>query len=223
MVAVPKELDALVAGRGGQPVAFGPMGGVAMGTPAGEVVVVAGGVGVAACAAATATILAREQFDLVVSAGIAGGFGAPIGSIVVAARSLAADLGCQTDEAFLSLSEMGLGIDAYDVPRDWADELLARAGKTGLMVCLGDIGTVSTITGTAAGEREHRLRNGAAAEAMEGFGVATAAALAGVPFVEVRAVSNTVGPRNVATWRTADALAAIGTVLTAVFAERWPW
>jgi futalosine hydrolase len=44
---------------------------------------------------------------------------------------------------------------------------------------------------------------------MEGFGVATAAARAGVPFVEVRAVSNPVGPRDRSAWQITEALAAL--------------
>ncbi|HYY04685.1 MAG TPA: hypothetical protein VE736_12430 [Gaiellaceae bacterium] len=46
-------------------------------------------------------------------------------------------------------------------------------------------------------------------EAMEGFGVLRAAALAGVPAVELRAVSNTVGEPDRARWRFEDALAAL--------------
>jgi futalosine hydrolase len=46
-------------------------------------------------------------------------------------------------------------------------------------------------------------------EAMEGFGVLRAAARAGVPALEVRAVSNAVGERDRARWRIDDALAAL--------------
>jgi len=46
-------------------------------------------------------------------------------------------------------------------------------------------------------------------EAMEGFGVLRAAALAGVPAVELRAVSNAVGEPDRARWRIDDALAAL--------------
>jgi futalosine hydrolase len=46
-------------------------------------------------------------------------------------------------------------------------------------------------------------------EAMEGFGVLRAAALAGVPAVELRAVSNAVGEPDRARWRVDDALAAL--------------
>ncbi|MGV9898589.1 hypothetical protein ACWDVV_31180, partial [Streptomyces tendae] len=49
----------------------------------------------------------------------------------------------------------------------------------------------------------------ALAEAMEGFGVAEAAAAHGVPVLELRAVSNPVGPRDRAAWRIGEALAAL--------------
>jgi nucleoside phosphorylase len=46
-------------------------------------------------------------------------------------------------------------------------------------------------------------------EAMEGFGVLRAAALAGVPAVEVRAVSNEVGEEDRARWDVPAALGAL--------------
>ena len=46
-------------------------------------------------------------------------------------------------------------------------------------------------------------------EAMEGFGVLRAAALAGVPALEVRAVSNAVGEQDRSRWRIDEALAAL--------------
>src|SRR5579862_2476097 len=46
-------------------------------------------------------------------------------------------------------------------------------------------------------------------EAMEGFGVLRAAALAGVPALELRAISNAVGEPDRARWRFDDALAAL--------------
>lgn len=47
-------------------------------------------------------------------------------------------------------------------------------------------------------------------EAMEGFGVLRAAALAGVPAVELRAVSNAVGEADRARWRIDEALDVLG-------------
>ena len=54
------------------------------------------------------------------------------------------------------------------------------------------------------------------AEAMEGFGVATATARAGLPFAEIRAVSNPVGPRDREAWKIPDALAALERAGTAL-------
>jgi futalosine hydrolase len=239
---VPVERDAVVdglLGRAARPdpprvVGLGPLPGVAIASAAGEVVVVAGGVGMAAAAASTAAALAcgafaggafaGGAFDLVLSAGIAGGFGdLPIGSLVVGARSIAVDLGCQTDVAFLPLSQMGLGVDTVDSPAHWRDVVAARSAASGIPVTVADIGSVSTITGTAESAAAHLGRHGAAAEAMEGFGVATAATVFDVPFVEVRSISNAVGPRNVSSWRIPEALSVLGGALGSVFAEEWPW
>jgi futalosine hydrolase len=74
----------------------------------------------------------------------------------------------------------------------------------------GAVLTVSTVTGTAARAAALRDRHPTAlAEAMEGFGVAEAAAAHGVPVLEIRAISNPVGPRDRAAWRIPDALAAL--------------
>jgi futalosine hydrolase len=77
----------------------------------------------------------------------------------------------------------------------------------------GAILTVSTVTGTAARADALAARYpDAVAEGMEGFGVATACALAGVPFAEVRAISNAVGPRDRGAWRIREALDALAEV-----------
>ncbi|BFO22543.1 hypothetical protein SHKM778_89310 [Streptomyces sp. KM77-8] len=74
----------------------------------------------------------------------------------------------------------------------------------------GTVLTVSTVTGTAARAAALRARHpDALAEGMEGFGVAEAAVAQGLPVLEVRAVSNPVGPRDRAAWRIGDALSAL--------------
>ncbi|MNJ58166.1 Futalosine hydrolase [compost metagenome] len=50
---------------------------------------------------------------------------------------------------------------------------------------------------------------GAAAEAMEGYGVAIAAHNLQLPVLEIRAISNTVGPRQRELWKIKDALLAL--------------
>jgi futalosine hydrolase len=54
---------------------------------------------------------------------------------------------------------------------------------------------------------------------MEGFGVLRAAALADVPAVELRAISNAIGEPDRAKWRFDDAFAAIGDAVTRLVPE----
>ncbi|RVU21423.1 futalosine hydrolase [Streptomyces antnestii] len=198
--AVPAERDAVAGGLSGAGAA----------SPAVDVVAV--GVGPAAAAAGTATALTTaalsgRPYGLVVSAGIGGGFqpDAPVGSVVVADALTAADLGAETPDGFLPVTELGFGTVTHLPPPSLVRDVAAAAGaRTGTVL------TVSTVTGTAARAAQLLGRHpGAAAEAMEGFGVAEAAAAHGVPVLEIRAVSNAVGPRDRAAWRIGDALAAL--------------
>jgi futalosine hydrolase len=219
VTAVPAERDAVLRGLNGDP----------------RFDVLAMGVGPAAAAAGTARALAAANmaaaamaeepvatgYGLVVSAGIGGGFPgrAEVGSLVVASEIIAADLGAETPEGFCSVAELGFGaicvqVDAALVSRV-SDALLAA----GLPVCTGPVLTVSTVTGTAASAAEMTARvPGAAAEAMEGYGVAIAAQDSGVPVLELRAISNLVGPRDRTAWRIKEALDVL-TAAGAVLAE----
>ncbi|MBL1067536.1 futalosine hydrolase [Streptomyces sp. 7-21] len=168
---------------------------------------VAAGVGPAAAAAQAAARLATGRFRAVISAGIGGGFApvAPVGSVVVASRVVAADLGVRTADGFTSVTDLGFGTAEHLPP-----EALARPAAEAAGAVFGPVLTVSTVTGTAERAAELAARYpGAAAEAMEGFGVAEAARLHGVPVLEVRAVSNAVGPRDRAAWRVPQALTAL--------------
>ncbi|RKE20650.1 futalosine hydrolase [Streptomyces sp. TLI_171] len=191
VVAVPAEAEAVLRGLGGAP----------------SVEVLAAGVGPAAAAAGTAAALAGGRFRLVLSAGIAGGFApaAPIGSLVVADALVAADLGAETPDGFADVAELGFGTVRHPVPPALLKTLAGATGGT-----VGEVLTVSTVTGSA--ERAELLRRRhprALAEAMEGFGVAEAAARFGLAAGELRAVSNAVGPRDRAAWRIGEALAAL--------------
>lgn len=177
---------------------------------AGGAEAVVAGIGPAAAAAATSAALASGRYDAVVSAGIAGGFDIPLGTVVVASRIVAADLGVETPDGF-----QPIGITAFDVPTEPAATMAARA-----QAITGTVLTVSTVTGTAATAAALRARHpDAVAEAMEGFGVATAAARHGVPFAEVRAISNAIGPRDRASWRIPEALQALTRAFTAITAS----
>jgi len=209
VTAVDVERDAVLGALPGPP-ASGQLAGLPVlraATAAGLVDVVAGGVGPAAAALSTAALLAATRYDLVLAAGVAGGFPpAEVGGLAVADRVTFADLGAElADGGFAALPELGLGEVSLA-----ADPALARllAERTGAVT--GTVLTVSTVTGSRS--RAERLRQAhpdAVAEAMEGAAVALAARRAGVRFGELRAVSNPVGPRDRAGWRLAEALVAL--------------
>jgi futalosine hydrolase len=180
---------------------------------AGPVQVVAVGVGPAAAAAGTARLLARAEvagrpYHAVIGAGVAGGFPgrADVGATVLATRTIAADLGAESPDGFLPIDRLGFGTAFYE-----SDSALFKALTAALPGALaGDILTLATVTGTAATAATLAARHPAAlAEAMEGFGVASAAVAAGLPFIELRTISNPIGPRDRAAWRLPDALAAL--------------
>nr|MDT0660174.1 futalosine hydrolase [Micromonospora sp. DSM 115978] len=182
------------------------------------------GVGPAAAAAGTARLLARAEaagagYRAVISAGVAGGFPdrAAIGAIVLATRSVAADLGAESPDGFLPIDQLGMTPEQLrGGSAIAADPTLIGALTTALPTATsGAILTVNTVTGTVRTAQALRARHpDAVAEAMEGYGVAVAAAQAGVPFAELRAISNPVGPRDRAAWRLAEALAALTTAAT---------
>ena len=170
------------------------------------------GVGAVNAALATAGALRGGAFDLAVSAGIGGAYpasGLTPGDLAVSSELVYGGLGALDGAHFLDLEALGLPLlpgvynrlAAWDGARDWADSVGAACGPTL---------TLDTVTGSLERAREIEARfPGALIEGMEGAGVAHAARLVGVPALEVRGVSNPVGPRNRAAWRVREALAAL--------------
>ncbi|KAA6215472.1 futalosine hydrolase [Streptomyces albofaciens JCM 4342] len=228
VTAVPAERDAVVtgaAGDGAAEVVALPVGGYALHRvragerPAVVLDVLAAGVGPAAAAAGTAAALTAavcggSGYHLVISAGIGGGFApaAPVGATVVADEIVAADLGAETPDGFVPVTELGFGTVVHTPPPDLVRALAAATGAA-----CGAVLTASTVTGSAGHAARLAARHPRALiEAMEGFGVAEAAAAQGLPVLEIRTVSNPVGPRDRAAWRIGDALGALSAACAAL-------
>ncbi|RIV37021.1 futalosine hydrolase [Micromonospora radicis] len=202
VTAVPAEAEAVQAGLAEPTVAVVPVG-----------------VGPAVAGAATARLLALAEaagrpYRAVISAGVAGGFAdrVAVGSVVLGTRAVAADLGAESPDGFIPIDELGMPPELLGgglaVPAD--PDLLAALRAALPAATIGPVLTVNTVTGTAAGTEALRSRHpDAVAEAMEGYGVAVAARQAGVPFAELRTISNPIGPRDRDAWRLRDALAAL--------------
>ena len=142
------------------------------------------GIGPVEAAAATARALAESRPDAVLHVGLAGGRGIEPGTLVLGSESLYSDL----------RAEVQLARRAEPDP-----ELLAAARAALPEARVLPIGTSAAVGGTT----------GCDVEAMEGFAVLRAAELAGVPAVELRAVSNEVDEPDRARWYFEDGLAAL--------------
>jgi futalosine hydrolase len=187
-------------------------------TSAGDVVIMAAGVGMAAAAAATAYAFGQEPFDVVLSMGIGGGFDgrAAVGDVVVATSSVACQLGADSPDGYLDFGSLGLAETVLTTTGNVA-VLAARLGAVS-----GAVLSVSTVTGTDARAAEYAERWDPVAEAMEGFGVWTAAKAARVVPYEIRAISNRVGRRDRTSWDIAGALAALTRASKRLFEEPLP-
>jgi futalosine hydrolase len=152
------------------------------------------GVGPVEAAAATAQALAVQAPAAVLHVGIAGARGVVAPQLVIGSEAV------YEDAAGGALVPGRIEPDAA---------LLERARRALPDAEVLPIGTSARVGGTS----------GCAVEAMEGFGVLRAAELAGIPAVEVRAVSNEIDEPDRAKWRFDDALAALEHALPLLLAE----
>lgn len=151
------------------------------------------GVGPVEAAAATAGRLAGElRPAAVLHVGIAGGRGLASGSVVIGSEAVYCDLGA--------------GIPVVDRVAP-AGGLLAAARAALPDAIVLPIGT-SALVGSVPGDVR--------VEAMEGFGVLRACALAGVPALELRVVSNEIGEPDRSRWDVTGALETLRTTLDVI-------
>lgn len=146
------------------------------------------GIGPVEAAAATARELALHVPDAVLNMGVAGARGREVGTLVLGSEAVYCDVAA-----------------AVPVPvRLRPDAALLEAARRALPEArVTAIGTSARVGGAT----------GCDVEAMEGFAVLRAAELAGVPALELRAVSNDVDEADRAVWRLDDALAALAAAL----------
>ena len=134
------------------------------------------GVGPVEAAAATARAVALRPITAVLHVGLAGGLGVEPGSLVVGTEAVYSDL-----EAAWPV-----------VDRAAADPGLCER----VSAALADAPRMPIHTSAVVGAADANAPDGPLVEAMEGFGVLRAAARAGVPAVEVRAISNAIAVRT---------------------------
>lgn len=150
--------------------------------------------------------LAHHHYDVVVQAGIAGAFDhsfAKKGHVVQVTKDAFGDLGTFENGAFSDLQQLELNFDPI-----W---LNGSYLKTGLPEVKGI--TVQTVTNDATIVSALSGKWQADVESMEGAAAAYICHQKQIQFVQLRAISNTVGERNKANWNVDDAVANLNTAL----------
>lgn len=157
------------------------------------------GVGMVATAAATARAMARSAYDVAFNFGLCGTFDRtlPLGTVVHVTRDRLSELGAEDGDAFIPLRTLGLGcLDEDDI------ENAAPPDNTALRQLPVVCGiTVNTVHGSARTIAAIVQRLNPQVESMEGAAFAYACRLSGIPYAQVRAVSNVVERRNRDAWQ----------------------
>ena len=163
------------------------------------------GVGMVATAARCARSLAIDRYDLALNIGLCGSFDpafAP-GTVVHVVRDQIAELGAEDGDQFMS-------VEAMQLPAEWTFVNSTPPSMAALRALPAVNGiTVNTVHGNERSIAAVLDRFRPEVESMEGAAFMSACLLSGVPFAQVRAVSNIVERRNRGAWRIADALSSL--------------
>jgi len=151
------------------------------------------GIGPVEAAAATARALVEHAPDAVLHVGLAGGVGLDAGTLVVGTEAIYADIAAAIPV----------------VSRVEPDAVLLAAIRD----AFPEAPALPIATSAAVSAPSNSLLQGFRVEAMEGFGVLRACELAGVPAVEVRAISNELGEEDRSRWELERGLEALGQAL----------
>ena len=180
-----------------------------------DVDVLTTGVGMIATAAWCSRAFAAEHYDLALNLGLCGSFDASLAApdVVHVTSDRIAELGAEDGDDFLTIHQLQLlGEDEF--PFDGG--LLVNTNPPPLppLAALRSVSgiTVNTVHGNERTIAAVRDRYDPDVESMEGAAFMYACLIAGVPFAQVRAVSNRVERRNRAAWDLAGAIEGLGRV-----------
>jgi futalosine hydrolase len=176
------------------------------------------GVGQLQCAAWLSKVLSQRKYDIVIQAGIAGSFTDryPRRSVVLVEEEIVSDLGAETRDGFLDVFEMGLmsrdqlpfsqGVLRAPALSCLEGLELPRARAITVNRVLSDPRSIAWVEGRYAPD----------VVSMEGAAFFYTCLMHHIPCVQLRAVSDRVGPRDTSTWDIPGAISALHTELGAL-------
>lgn len=154
----------------------------------------------------------------VVQFGIGGAFpesGLTPLQLAAATQETHLDTGVRIEDSWHDMAALGFPLVGGFYNTFPTDPELTRSlsAATGALPCA--FGTAETVTGSAAQAAVLFKRFGAAVESMEGAAAAQVCTALGVPFAELRGVSNAVGERDKRRWALRGAVDAVNGALLA--------
>lgn len=171
------------------------------------------GVGMVAMAARCARALAKQPYDLVLNFGVCGSFkpSLPTGTAVHVVSDSMPELGAEDGDAFLTLEQLRLaGPDDFPFRGGRLVNKSPHANAAVRTLPAVRAITVNTVHGNDQSIAEVRQRHQPEVESMEGAGFMYACLVEGVPFAQIRAVSNVVERRNREAWKLKEAIDSLG-------------
>jgi futalosine hydrolase len=176
------------------------------------------GVGIGPSMYQIAKHLSRHKPELVIQAGIAGTLDATLlpGDTVVIETDTFGDAGVVEKDQFRNVFDLGLQ-DPNNFP--WQDgklqnpyaEWLALPGLQKASAI-----TVNEVTTNETRIQQYKLQWGAQVESMEGASLHYACLMEGVPFLQLRSISNFIGERDKTKWKLKEAIQNLNTELTSL-------
>jgi futalosine hydrolase len=154
------------------------------------------GVGMVATAFAIGRYMALNKYDLAINLGIAGSFDRNIalGEVVEVVEDSLSELGAEDGEEFLTIESLGFGESKFH-----STAALSDYGNSDLKKVTAI--TVNTVHGHEVSIKKLTGRIKPQLESMEGAAFFYACKQAGVPCLQIRAVSNYVEKRNRDAWQ----------------------
>jgi futalosine hydrolase len=178
-----------------------------------EVEVLTTGVGMVATAAWCSRAFASEHYDLALNIGLCGSFRPALapGTVVHVTADRIAELGAEDGDGFLTIHQLQL-LGENDFPFEAGLLVNAVPPQMPPLASLRRVTgiTVNTVHGNDRTIHDVRARYDPDVESMEGAAFMYASLIAGVPFAQVRAVSNAVERRNRGAWKLDQAIQALG-------------
>lgn len=173
------------------------------------------GVGMLATTFAITQTLMLNHFDFVLQAGIGGCIDphVPLGSVIAVKTETLGDLGAEDHETFTSVFELEfIGLNEHPFTQMKLVNSMSFLPFP-LKLPLQNGLTVNAVSGSAKTISQRYPHFGATVESMEGAALHFVCLQLGVSFLQVRAISNYITPRDRASWQIGKAIALLNAQL----------